>query len=179
MAYSVGLKPDLWETVVEAWKSCSNPGKQTALAVGCIGVGALLAIGFRHFDGAGSNALAGFGLGLLLLVIGIAGLLAGGKQTIVVDARTRRITVEDEGYFRRQVRGIPFEDIEGVSIGYLGKRSNHVECYYLVLALRDGKTCPLFAPGRFYEGGSDRATVEGWRRRLEHAIADRVRSCGP
>lgn len=159
---------------MEVWKSSSNPAKQTALAVISIAVGAVLAIGFHH--GAGSNALAGFGLGLLLLFIGIAGLLAGGKQTVLVDPRLRRITIEDAGYFRKQVHRIPFQDIEEVGLGYLGKRSSQVECHYLVLHLRDGKSYPLFAPGRFYPGGDDRATVEGWRRRLEHAIEDKVRS---
>lgn len=149
------------------WKSSSNPEKQTALAVACSAIGALLAYGFRHFQGGGSNALAGFGLGLLLLIIGLAGLAGGGRQTIVVDPRARRITVEDEGFFRRQMRTIPFGDIKGISIGYLGRRSAYVTCYYLVLKLASGETYPLFAPGRFYAGGSDRPTVEGWRNRLE------------
>jgi hypothetical protein len=39
--------------------------------------------------------------------------------------------------------------------------------YYLVLKLRNGEEYPLFAPGRFFQGASDRSVVEGWRRRLE------------
>jgi hypothetical protein len=52
-------------------------------------------------------------------------------------------------------------------LGYLGKRSNFVTWYYLVLKLRSGEEYPLFSPGRFFKGGSDRSTVAGWRQRLE------------
>jgi hypothetical protein len=57
-----------------------------------------------------------------------------------------------------------------ISVGYLGKKSNNVQWYYLVLKLRGGETYSLFAPGRFHEGGSDRSVVEGWRRRLEEYL---------
>jgi hypothetical protein len=43
----------------------------------------------------GSNAMAGFLLGVLLLFIGVAGFLLSGKQTVVVDPKSRRITIED------------------------------------------------------------------------------------
>ncbi len=56
-------------------------------------------------------------------------------------------------------------------MGFLDKRSNFVRNYYLVLHLRDGKDYPLFAPGRFWNGASDKATVEGWRQRLETYLA--------
>jgi hypothetical protein len=45
-----------------------------------------------------------------------------------------------------------------------------VTIFYLVLKLRNGEEYPLFAPGRFFEGASDRSTVEGWRQRLEEQI---------
>jgi hypothetical protein len=57
--------------------------------------------------------------------------------------------------------------VTGVSIGSLGKKSNFVQTYYLVLKLANGQEYPLFAPGRFYPGASDRATVESWRERLQ------------
>jgi len=91
-------------------------------------VGLVLMVGFRHYHG-DSGILAGFLLGVLLLVIGAAGLLVSGTQAV-------------------------------------GKKSNFVKTYYLVLKLTNGQEYPLFAPGRFYPGADSRATVETWRRRL-------------
>lgn len=155
---------------MDLWTSRSNPSKQVALSALCSLVGLVLAIGFRHFGSAGTNAEAGFLLGALLLVIGVAGFLTSGRQTVVIDPDARRITVEDANRFGTKKRSIPFGDIVGVGIGYLGKKSNHVEWYYLVLELRNGEKYSLFPPGRFFEGGSDRSTVEGWKRRLEQYL---------
>ena len=109
---------------------------------------------------------------MLLLVIGAAGLLVSGTQTVVVDPALRRIVVEDKtvlsGTKRRE---IAFGEVTAVSIGYLGKRSNFMQTYYLVLKLTSGQEYPLFAPGRFYPGASSRTTVETWRRRLQEYIA--------
>jgi hypothetical protein len=107
---------------------------------------------------------------MLLLLIGIAGLLAGGKQTVVVDPKERRITIEDSNHFRTKKRSILFSDIVGISIGYLGKKSNYVTWYYLVLKLKSGEDYPLFAPGLFFPGGSDRSTVTSWKQRLEEYL---------
>lgn len=155
---------------MEVWISKSNPGKQTLLSLACTGVGLALMIGFRDFSGSGSNAMAGFLLGALLLTIGIAGLLLSGKQTVVVDPVDRLITIEESNLFRIKKKAISFNDVVDVNIGYLGKKSNYVTWYYLVLKLRSGSEYPLFSPGRFFEGGSDRLTVASWKQRLEEYI---------
>ena len=155
---------------MDQWKSESSPGKQLAMTLACALVGLVLAIGFRDFGVSGSNAKAGFLLGLLLLTIGLVGFLYTGKQTVVVDAKTRRITIEDSTLFHSKKRLVRFDEIDDVSIGFLGKKSNYVTCYYLVLKLKGGEDYPLFAPGRFFEGGSDRSIVEGWRQRLQRAM---------
>ena len=155
---------------MDLWKSQSNPSRQMAALVACVVVGFVLVVGFRDFRGFGTNAMAGFLLGLLLLLIGVAGFMVSGKQTVVVDPKARRITIEDSNRFRTKKRSISFSEIVGISLGYLGKRSNYVTWYYLVLKLRSGEEYPLFAPGRFFEGGSDRSVVEGWRLRLEKYI---------
>jgi len=156
---------------MESWKFESSSRKQTALSLACIVVGIILVIGFRHFDGAGlTNSLAGFLLGLLLLLIGISALLAGGKQTIVVDPRMRRIVVLHTNQFRSKQRVIPFSDIVHTGIGYLGRKSAFVTFYYITLKLKSGEEYPLFPPGRFFEGGSDRSVMESRRQRLEECI---------
>jgi len=158
------------EVVMDVWISKSSSVKQTALSLACAGVGIALMIGFRDFSGSGTNAVAGFLLGALLLTIGVGGLLVSGKQEVVVDPLARLITVEDSNLLGTKKKSISFSDVVDVSIGYLGKRSNYVTWYYLVLKLRSGKEYPLFAPGRFFEGGSDRPTVAGWKKRLEKYI---------
>ena len=152
---------------MDKWTSQSKPGKQLALAVASCLLGLVLLIGFRGFGTSGTNAMAGFALGALLLLIGAAGLLVSGTQTIVVDPRARHITVVDSNRFGTKKRVIPFGDIIDIGIGYAGKKSNYVSFYYLVLKLKSGQDYPLFAPGRFFEGASNRSIVEGWRTRLE------------
>ena len=156
---------------MDVWKFESNAGKQTALALVCIAAGAILTYGFRHFDGPGmTNSLAGFLCGLLLLLIGIPAFLMRGRQTIVVDPRMRRIVVEDTTMFGTKKRSIRFSEIARAGIGYLGKKSNFVSFYYIDLTLKNGESYPLFSPGRFHDGGSDRSVMEGRRQRLERCI---------
>ena len=156
---------------MDSWKFESNPGKQLALSLACIAVGTVLAVGFRHFDGSGmTHSLAGFLCGLLLLLIGIPGFLLTGKQTIVIDPRHRRIVVEDRNRFGAKKRVIHFSEVTDTSLGYVGKKSNFVDFYYIVLELKHGEKYPLFSPGRFHEGGSDRSEMESRRQRLENCI---------
>ena len=164
---------------MEQWISHSNPAKQIAAAVGLFAVGVVMVIGFRDFRGADSNALAGFLLGVLLVVLGLVGVAASTKQTVVVDPRARRITVDDVGLLRRRTRTIAFDDVVHVGIGYLGKKSNFVTWYSLTLKLRTGGEYSLFAPGRFFPGGSDRATVAGWQHRLERYLAGEGSAASP
>ena len=155
---------------MDLWVSRSNPGKQYLLAIGCIVVGLILTVGFHGDRSLNGNAMAGFLLGILLSAIGVAGFLATGKQSVVIDPNRRRIAIEDASLFSTKTRSILFSDIDDVSIGYLGKRSNYVTCFYLVLKLRNGEEYPLFAPGRFFAGGSDRSVVAGWQKRLQDCI---------
>jgi hypothetical protein len=155
---------------MQTWISRSNFLKQTALAIGAVAVGLVLMFGFRHFQGNG-DMLAGFLLGALLLVIGVAGLVVAGTQTVTVDPVLRRIVVDDRTLLGSKTREIAFTEISDVAIGYQGKKSNFVQTYYLVLKLTSGSDYSLFAPGRFFAGASSRATVEGWRQRLREYMA--------
>jgi len=162
---------------MEAWSLESQPGKQMGLAWGSAAVGLVLLWGFRHFEGPGlTNSLAGFLLGVLLMGIGVWGFLVSGKQILVVDPGTRRILVQDTNRFGSKTRTIPFEDIGTITLGYLGKKTNAVTFYYLVLHLRNGQQVSLLTPGRFFEGTTDRAVMEGWRQRLEAILDNGSRS---
>jgi hypothetical protein len=157
----------------EPWITHSDPRRQTLLAVGCILVGVVLAFGFRGASlSAPTNEAAGFLLGMLLLVVGVGGFLARGRQTVTVHPGTRMIIVADENSFGSKQRVIRFSEIDRVGIGYLGRRSTMIMFYYLVLHLANGEEYSLFAPGRFYAGSFDRSVVEGWQERLERYLAE-------
>jgi len=156
---------------MDSWRFESNSGKQTALSLASIVVGITLALGFRHFDGSGMmNSLAGFLLGLFLLLIGVSAFVVRGKQVIVVDPRVRQIIVEDTNLFGTNKRLIPFSDIVDTGIGYLGRTSNFVTFYYINLKLMNGEEYRLFTPGRFFDGGSDRSVMESRRQRVEECL---------
>jgi hypothetical protein len=156
---------------MEKWTSESRPGRQIVISILAIAAGLILVAGFHDFSGPGlTNSKAGFLLGVMILVIGAAGVLFHGKQSVTIDPAARRIIVEDKTRFGKKKRTIGFSEIIEIGIGYLGKRSNFVNCYYIVLKLRNGREYPLFAPGRFYEGSSDRAVVNGWKTRLDEYI---------
>lgn len=149
------------------WTSQNNSSRQTALALGCMLVGLVLLVGFRDFGAWTSNSAAGFGLGVLLFVLGLAGFIVSGRQKVQVDCGMRRIMISDSTRFGIKKRIILFDEIVDVRIGYLGKRSNFVGYYYLILTLKNGESYPLFAPGRFFKGASDKAIVMEWKLRLE------------
>ncbi len=155
---------------MQVWISQSRPGRQLALALGSAIVGlALLAA--LHGGGVSRDAKAARLLGVVLIVIGVGAGLTAGTQTVTVDPQARSITVTDARLLGgTRTRTIVATDIREIGIGYLGRSSNHVRTYYLDLKLRDGRNDPLFAPGRFYPGSSDRPTVEGWRRRVAESL---------
>ena len=155
---------------MDVWKAESNPVKQSALSAVCLTAGLALMFGFRSFHNYGGNEFAGFSLGVLLSILGVWNLVTSGKQSITVDPNTRQIIVEDSFVITVRRCVILFSNVVGVSIGYFGKPSNAVTWYYLVLKLSNGKELSLFSPGRFYEGGSDRLTVESWQKRLEQYL---------
>ena len=156
---------------MEMWTSRSRPGRQLAIALLCATMGAVL-LAALHGGEASRDAKAARLLGVILVVIGAGAGLTAGAQTVTVDPRARSVTVTDARLLGgTKTRTLAATDIREVGIGYLGRSSNHVRTYYLNLKLRDGHDYPLFAPGRFYPGSSDRSTVEGWRRRFAESLA--------
>jgi hypothetical protein len=129
-------------------------------------VGLILMYGFRNFDGSGfTNSLAGFLLGVLLLVIGVPAILMVGKQTITVDPNARQITVEDNSRFGVKQKIIPFNEIVDLRVSRLGNRTEGSVSYYVSLKLTSGKNYPLFFPA-YYDGRWDRSVAESRCSRL-------------
>ena len=155
---------------MDTWKIESNPGKQVVLGWIVLVVGLTLAIGFRGFDSSGlTNSLAGFLLGLLLLLIGTGTLLLGGKRTVSVDPEARRILIEDAARFRQKKRSIAFDEVDEVNVDSLGDKEGGSISYDVVLKLKMGETVSLFRPA-YFEGTWDRSVMENRRRRLEELL---------
>ena len=155
---------------MDIWISKSSIGKEISLAIVSTIIGLLIVVGLRNFNGLDSNEGAGFLLGILLLGLGAAGLLFSGRQSVIIDPKRQCITIKDSNTFKSYERTIQFNEIIDIGIGHLGKKSNFVTMYYLILKLKNGEDYSLFAPGRFYKGASSRFNVEAWRERLENYI---------
>ena len=158
---------------MEFWKTESNPQKQTAFAIVVIVAGCILAYGFRHYT-VSSNALAGFLLGILLLVVGISALLTGGKESITIDPSRHVILIENENLFGRKNRLIPFNEIAGARVSEFGKRSNYTVTYYITLRLTTGENYPLFYPA-YYDGRWNPSVAEERLRRFETYLSEHNR----
>jgi hypothetical protein len=155
---------------MQPWRIESNPVKQAILTAVVLVVGIVLVYGFRNFDDSGfTNSLAGFLLGVLLLLISIPALIFMGTQAITVDPKVRCIFIEDVNRFRVKQRRIAFSDILDVFVGTAGKRSNGMRNYYIVLRLKSGKTQRLFADS-FYDGRFSRSVTESRCQRLQQLL---------
>lgn len=155
---------------MDTWRIESNPAKQTVLTWAIVVAGLALAYGFRNFDSSGfTNSLAGFLLGILLLIIGVPSILMVGKQTITVDPEARQITIEDASRFGTKSRIIAFNEIDDLHVSRLGNRSEGSVNYYVTLKLKSGKNQPLFFPS-YYDGRWDRSVAESRCRRLQEFL---------
>lgn len=162
---------------MDIWRSESSSGKQLVLTAAVLLVGLLLVIGFRHYSGPGmSNSMAGYLLGWLLLIIGVAGLLTWGKQTITVDPTIGRIEVEDTNFWGKKTREIAFDEIMETRVAEIGDRSDHAVTYYLLLKLKNGNSYPLFYPA-YYDGKWERSVAEDRRQRLETYLQSAITKC--
>lgn len=155
---------------MEIWTIESNPTKQLIVVIGILIVGIILAAGFRNFTGPGlSNSLAGFLLGVLLIVIGIADIFSHGKQNITIDPHARMMRIVDTNLFSHKERIIGFSEITGTGISHIGDIADGAATFYVQLSLRDGSKYPLFFPA-YYDGRHDRSVAENRRRRLDEYL---------
>jgi hypothetical protein len=152
------------------WKIESNPVKQIALMIGCILVGLMLSIGFSDFDASEfSNSLAGFLLGVLLLIIGSYGLLENNRRTVTVNPKSRRIVIEDRSRFKQNRNTIAFEQVADVYVDEMGDTEGGSISYDVVLKLNNGKTISLFRAAIF-DGLYDKNIMQNRCRQLQQYL---------
>ncbi len=134
-------------------------------------VGLLLVAWLYDAAPGNSNAQAGLWFGIVLLVLGSLTLAAHARQRVVVDPQLREIRIEDRRLWGRQLRRIPFADVQDVQVAFLRTRTQTTIRYFLQLQLHCGTPYALFAPERVYAGASDPAIVAGWQLRLKTCLA--------
>ena len=152
-------------TPLGVWRTESNTLMATAASVASVVAGALLAIGFRAFEGPGiTGSRVGLVLGVLLVVLGAASWILSGKRAITVDPTARCIVIEQANLLGARTREIPFDDIVDVGIGRIGDKEGGSVLYHVAVTLRSGAEVALFKG--FYDGQHSRPAMEARRRRL-------------
>lgn len=122
-----------------------------------------------NFKNLSSNEQAGLFLGFLIFIIGGINLIISNQQEIIIDPNLRQIIIKNWNNFRFNEKIINFDKITDIKIGYLGKKTNFVNFYYLELRLSNEEKYPLFSPGYFYKI-STRSKAEEWKLKLENYI---------
>ncbi len=144
----------------------SQPRRNAALSGISVAVGALLVYFGRHH--ADTNAWAGYLLGWLMLLLGLAALLVNESRQLELDTR-RRLLVLD---VRRRLGGnrrvtIPFSQITSVDVSTFGSRSDGSVYYDLVVRTLDGRSVYLMG-GCAFEGRMNRDYMERLRDQFMH-----------
>jgi hypothetical protein len=135
---------------METWQEKSHHGNQIIISVLSAIVGFILIVKFYSsvdFNDIGSAP--GFMLGIFIFVLGMYLLIMDSNQEIIIDPGERLIKINNTNRFHTKNKTIAFDEIADIKIGYLGKKTNFIENYYLVLILKNDKECSLFGPG-FY-----------------------------
>ena len=155
---------------MEQWKIESSPGKQASLGWASTVSGLILAIGFFDFGGpALTHNLAGFLLGLLLLIVGVATLVMSGKRTVVVDPVARNIVIADSGRFGQNTRTISFDEVADVRVDEFGDDEGGSISYDVVIQLKDVKGISLFR-GAVFDGLFNKSVMQERCDRIRGAI---------
>lgn len=146
------------------WVTKSNGTTQTLVAAVGVVIGVLLVLGSRSAGGWSIGTVVAFVLGLGLLVAGLALLFSNSRQTVTVDGKARRITIENKHRFGKSSRQLRFDEIADAYVDEVGDRDGGSISYHVVLKLKTGKKVPLFAG--FFDGSYSESATEARRRRL-------------
>jgi uncharacterized protein YutD len=147
-----------------SWVSVNNSAMQTVGSIGTIVVGLLLTIGARQTEDSSIGTISAFLLGLLLLAVGMGTLIFGGKQTVTVDAKAQRITLEHKNRFRTSLKHIRFHEIVDGCVDEIGDKEGGSISYYVLLKLKSGKEVQLFKG--FFDDSYNKSAMEARCQRL-------------
>jgi hypothetical protein len=154
------------------WRTESNRSSQTLASVLLGLAGLALTVGFwrvGHLDQIGN--LAGFGMGVFLLVGSVWMLLMNGQQIITLDPRRQHIHIESTSRLGRKVRCIPFKDVTEAYVDELGDTDGGSIRYHVTVVLRSGQKVTLFMG--FYDGALNRSTAEARCARVLEMVQQR------
>jgi hypothetical protein len=118
-----------------------------------------------------TTSTAALFLGLSILMISLATLVAGGTQIISVDPRRRLVEIQTVSRFGTKRRLIAFSQISDVSLGEHGDKEGGSISYHVVLNLKDGKEVAIFVGA--FEGIYERHVMDGRRHRLNEYLQAR------
>lgn len=149
---------------MDTWKIESNRNRQTALLLIVASVGLSLTLKLSVV-GHGAAQTTGFMLGLLLMLLGAAGLYMSTTRAVVVDPNSGLISIEDTNRVGQRKRSIRFNDVADVSVGQCGNREDGSVAYDVMLKLKSGKTVSLFT-GAVFDGRHDQAVMAERCRRI-------------
>ena len=162
--------------MTNSWAFESNRNRQIFLAILIIFVGILLTYLCRNYDASRfSDTLAGFLLGLMLILIGVPAFVVTGKERTVIDTHARCILIEYRSRFKRKNTLIHFDDILSMRVAHIGRYSSGVVTYYISMDLRSGEKQLLFFPA-YYEGRWSFDVLENRLRKLEEIMGLQSRS---
>lgn len=149
------------------WVTESNRTTQTLVAtIGAV-IGLLLILGSRSIGEWSTGTMSAFVLGLGLLFAGVGFLVFSPKQTVTVDSKIRRVTIENKHRFGRSSKQLRFDEIADAYVDEVGDNEGGRTSYHIVVRLKTGKTVSLFTG--FFDGSySESATKARCQRLMQY-----------
>lgn len=151
-------------SATHVWVTESNKTTQTLAATAITVVGLLLIFGSKSIGVWSTETIAASLCGRMLLVTGLGLLLVSPKQTVTVNAKTRRITIEEKHRFGKSLKQIRFDEIVDAYVDEAGDKEGGSISYHIVVKLKTGKKIPLFTG--FFDGRHSESATEARRQRL-------------
>lgn len=105
-----------------------------------------------------TDSASAVALGLLLLLIGFAGLLSKQKTTTIIDSQRRIIKIQDRSFYQEKEQIFLFKEIDDILVGRIGSHSHGTPSYHLIVKRTDGRQTPILV-GIYDFSFSETATI--------------------
>jgi hypothetical protein len=137
----------------------NNKTNQKIIALAMLAVGGLMIfLVLKIKQEWSANEMAGFSLGILLVIIGAAGFLSNQETTTTIDLRRKIIRVEDASFARTTVRVVMFKEIKDITVEQIGDHTDGSPSFHLVVQQFSGKNLPILV-GIYDNTFSENATI--------------------